>query len=242
MKTVALLCVALLVAAGALAAPPSKILVKYDVYRGYGEGLINALKTKWSGATISSFMGNTWAAFDSALTTGTWNVVIVEGHNYRGVTTQYQHLADWYNKGVGPLFYTDWYMYGSYNNVLETAMGAGNGIRLAMPPRPHYAWATTHPICTGITTWTYGNPGYGTGGNALPWTTATPVTGWTTTQTPSQGGIMIAPKKYSIISGYMPSLNLTQGEKIWANILEYMWSNYTSIAPTSLGKVKALYK
>ncbi len=242
MKNVLLIIVALVVATSVLAAPPSKILVKYDVYGGYGNAVINALKAKWSAATITSYAGNTWPVFISQLTTGTWDVVIVEGHNYRGTsTTQYQALATWYNTKPGPLFYTDWYMYGSLNNVLETAMGAGNGLRKAMPPKPHYAWVTTHPICSGITSWTYGNPGYGTGGNGMPWTTATPVTGWTSSSTPGQGGIMVAPDKHSIISGYMPSLNSSQGEKIWANILEFMWGS-SSVSPQSLGKVKALYK
>ena len=75
----------------------------------------------------------------------------------------------------------------------------------------------------------------------MPWTTATPVTGWTASSTPGQGGIMVAPDKISIISGYMPSLNTTQAEKIWANILEFMWAS-SSVSPQSLGKVKALYK
>ena len=146
MKKVLLIIVALLIATSALAAPPSKILVKYDVTGAYGMAVINALKTKWSAATITSFSGNTWAAFTSQLGSGTWDIVIVEGHNYRGVASQYQALATWYNTKPGPLFYTDWAMSASYNNVLETAMGAGNGTALRMPPKPHFTWVTTHPI------------------------------------------------------------------------------------------------
>jgi hypothetical protein len=241
-KKVLLIIVALLIVTSALAAPPSKILVKYDVYGGYGNAVITALQAKWSGASITSFSGNTWPAFISQVNTGTWDIIIVEGHNYRGTTTsQYQALATWYNKKVGPLFYTDWYMYGSLNNVLETAMGSGNGLRKAMPPKPHYAWVTTHPICSGVTSWTYGNPGYGTGGNGMPWTTAVPVSGWTASSSPGQGGLLVAGDKRSIISGYFPSLNTTQAPKLWANILEFMWAS-TSVSPASLGKVKALYK
>lgn len=243
-KKVLLIIVALLIATSALATPPSKILVKYDVYGGYGMAVIDALKAKWSAATITSYQGSTWGAFDNALRTGTWNIVIVEAHNYTSSSTShYTNLASWYNRHIGPLFYADWGASGSYNNVLETAMGAGNPTRLAMPPRPHYAWVTTHAICTGITNWTYGHPsGYTTGGSAYPWTTATPVTGWTSTLQAGQGGIMVAPDKHSVISGYFPSLNTTQARKLWANILGFMWTGSTSVKPESLGKVKALYK
>ncbi len=223
-------------------AQPSKVLVKYDVYGGYGQAVITAIQTKWSGATITSYSGSTWPAFDSALTTGSWDVVIVEAHNYTSFSSShFSNLASWYNRKVGPLFYANWYAYGSYDAVLETAMGSGNPTRLAMPPRPHYAWVTTHAICSGMTNWTYGNPGYGTGGGAYPWTTATPVTGWTSSLQAGQGGIMVANDKRSVISGYFPSLNTTQAAKLWDNLLGFMWGS-SAVAPESLGKIKSLYK
>ncbi len=243
MKNVTLLCVAVLVAAGALAAPPSKIIVKYDVRSGYGEAVITALKTKWPTANITSYSGSNWRSFNTALTTqGPWNVVVVEAHYYTTSTaSHYQNLANWYKSKVGPLFYADWAMWRPYNAVLETAMGISNPAGVRMPPKAHYAWATTHAICSGITSWTYVNPGYGYGGNAIPWTTATPVTGWTEKQTTGRGGICVAPDKRSIVSGYFPSLHKTQAAKLWANILEFMWPS-VGVAPASLGKVKALYK
>ena len=240
-KKALLIIVPLLVATSALATTPSKILVKYDVYGGYGMAVIDALKAKWSAATITSYQGSTWGAFDNSLRTGTWNIVIVEAHDSPGNTTQYQHLADWYNKKVGPLFYADWSADRTYNNVLETAMGASNPTAVLMPPKAHYAWVTTHAICSGITSWIYENPGYRIGGQAYPWTTATPVTGWTPTLQAGQGGIMVAPDKHSVISGYFPSLNTTQARKLWENILGFMWTGSTGVKPESLGKVKALY-
>lgn len=239
----AVLVVAVVCFATAVWAQPSKILVKYDVYGGYGQAVITALQAKWPTATITSFSGATWPTFDSQLVSGTWDVVIVEAHNYPGNATQYQHLADWYNKKIGPLFYADWSASGSANNVLETAMGASNPTAVRMPPVAHYTWVSTHPICVGVTSWAYANPGYGTGGNAYPWTTATPVTGWTATSTPGQGGIMVAADKRSVISGLFISLNTstTVAAKIWSNVLDFMWGG-SGVAPQSLGKIKSLYK
>jgi hypothetical protein len=243
MKKVTLLCVALLVATSALAAPPSKIIVKYDVYGGYGQAVITALQTKWSGATITSFQGSTWPSFDSSLTSGTWDIVIVEAHNYPGTSTQYQHVADWYNKHTGPLFYADWSMNRGTSSMLVTAMGASVPTSIPMPPAAHYTWVSTHPICAGVTSWAYANPGYGIGGQRMPWTTAVPVTGWTTTQTAGQGGIMVAADKRSVISGLFISLNTSTSEaaKIWSNVLDFMWGT-EGVAPTSLGKVKSLFR
>ncbi|HUV87897.1 MAG TPA: hypothetical protein VMX79_12390 [bacterium] len=243
MKKVALLVAFVLVATSVLAADPSKIIVKYDVFSGYGEAVITALKAKWPTATITSYSGATWPTFDSQLVSGTWDIVIVEAHNYPGTATQYQHMADWYNKKIGPLFYADWSMNNGNSSMLVTAMGGSvpTSVPMTTPPAPHYAWATTHPICSGITNWTYGNPGYRVAGQRMPWTTAVPVTGWTTTQTPSQGGIMVAADKHSVISGYFPSLNTTQPATLWSNILDFMWGS-SGVAPQSLGKVKALYK
>jgi hypothetical protein len=241
-KKVLLIIVAVFILTSPLMAQPSTVLVKYDVYGGYGQAVITALQTKWSSATITSYSGSTWPAFDTALTTGTWSMVIVESHNYTSFSTShFTNLASWYNKKVGPLFYANWYGHGSYDAALETAMGVSNSTAVAMPPRPHYAWVTTHPICSGMTNWTYGNPGYGTGGQAYPWTTATPVTGWTSSSSPGQGGIVVANDKRSVISGYFPSLNTTQPAKLWDNILGFMWGS-SAVAPESLGKIKSLYK
>ncbi len=244
MKKVILLIAALFMLASAWAADPTKILVKYDVYGGYGEGVITALKAKWSAATISSFNGSTWPAFDSALTTqGPWPMVIVEAHNYPGAAAQYQNLANYYNSKVGPLFYADWSMNRGLNGPLLTAMGVTSAAGIPMPPIAHYTWNASHPICTGVTSWTYGNPGYGTGGQRITWATAVPVTGWTATQTPGQGGICVAPDGKSVISGLFISLNTSPTEmaKIWSNVLTFMWGG-SGVAPASLGKVKALYR
>ena len=239
----AVLVVAVMCFATAVWAQPSKILVKNDVTGGYGQAVITALQAKWPTATITSFLGATWPAFDSQLVSGTWDVVIVEAHNYPGAAAQYQHMADWYNKKVGPLFYADWSMNRGLNGPLLTAMGVTSTSALAMPPRPHYTWVPTHPICVGVTSWAYANPGYGVGGQAISWSTATPVTGWTSSSTPGQGGICVAPDKRSVISGLFISLNAspTEAAKIWANTLEFMWVS-SGVAPTSLGKVKALYR
>jgi hypothetical protein len=240
MKKLALLLAMVAVASMAFAQPPSKIIVKYDVYSGYGEQLITALKTEWPTAIISSYNGNTWLAFQTALETGTWNVVVVEAHFYEIFrTSPFSALASWYIAKKGPLFFAYFDAGRTYDDVLETAMGVGSAVPLSMPQKAHFAWTTTHPITTGITDWRYNNPGYAIGGIRYTTSTASAVTGWTSTPQAGQAGICVANDKFSIISGYFPSLKYTGSATLWSQILKFMWSGYSPVQPASMGKIKA---
>jgi len=229
-----------LIAGAAMAAPPDTVLVEYDVYGGYGQAVLDAIDALWPSATVDSHNGD-WAGFIADLNAGDYDVVICEAHNYTSFTpSDFQALADYYNDG-GRVFYADWYMSGGYANVLFNALGVNSASGIYMPPVTHYTWDTSSLIVQGVSDWTYGDPGYGVGGNRLTVGTADPVTGWTASETSGQGGICCAPDGYSICSGYFPSLNTSDPEGLWTNILNYMWPNNDSIQPTSLGKLKAQF-
>lgn len=240
--TVALLCGA---AAVAPAADPGKILVCYGILGAYGSYFVPTIKTTFPGSTVTSFPDNQISAFVTALKTGgPWDMALYATNNYRSNrTSDYQAMADYYNKKRGPFFFNDWGIHYAYENPIKTAMGVSCTYRLTMPPKPHFTWVSTHPLVKGITNWTYGNAGVGTAGHPLTWTTATPVTGWTPTSTAGQGGICYATDKHSVFSGYKIHCILDSPQKLYTNILNYMWDGYNvGVEPASLGKVKAMYR
>ncbi|MCK7506571.1 MAG: hypothetical protein MZV70_22595 [Desulfobacterales bacterium] len=57
------------------------------------------------------------------------------------------------------------------------------------PVVPHYAWSTGHPICAGISDWSWADPGLGILNCRFTVGTATPVTGWSSSPTAGQAGI-----------------------------------------------------
>lgn len=226
------------------ATDPAKLIICWGEYGGYGQYLIPAAKAVFPGSQITSFPDTNITGFISALKNqGPWDMAVWAGLNYRSLSTSdYQAFADYYNSKKGPAFFNDWGMHYPVEDPLHTAMGVSCTSRYTMPPRPHYGWVTTHPICSGITNWTFGNPGVGTAGHPLTTTTATAVTGWTTTPTTGQAGICYCTDKHSVISGYKVHCILDSPTKLWTNILNYMWDGYTGVEPSSLGKVKAMYR
>lgn len=248
MRKICVITVALLCGAAALApaADPGKILVCYGILGGYGTYFIPTIKTTFPGSTLTSYTDNQISAFVTALKTGgPWDMVLYATNNYRSLSTSdYQAMADYYNKHIGPFFFNDWGMHYSIEDPIHTAMGISCTYRLTMPPKPHYTWIATHPICKGITNWAYGNAGVGTAGHPLTLTTATAAaTGWTTSPAAGQAGLCVAPDKHGVISGYKIHCILDSPQKLYPNILNFMWDGYTvGVQPASLGKVKAMYR
>lgn len=227
----------------AYADDPENVLVEHDVYGGYGMAVLNAIDDLWPDAYVEAYNGN-WAGFISALNGSTdWDVVIAEAHNYTSFTSSdFQAMADWYDDEDGPLFYADWYMHGGYSSSLLTAMGVNYSNYVSMPPQPHYIWDDTHPIFDGVDDLSYGDPGYGVGGQRINVDDAVPISGWTSSESDGQAGICIANDESSIVCGIFPSLVLDDPEYLWANILTFMWSPYTGVQPASLGVIKAMYQ
>jgi len=233
----------LLVVTLCFAAEPANIIVKYDIYGGYGDAVMTALGNLYPSANIVGYSGSTWTSFTTDLTGGTdWDMVICEAHNYYDTTgSAYTAMNTYYTGGEGPVFYAEWSM--SYATTLLSSMGVTGSSPVYMPPATHYVWDDTHDITSGIADWTYSDPGYGTGGRALTVSDATPVTGWTATETAGQGGICVANDGYSVASGYFPSLKTTDAVALWEQMLTFMWTTFdggTTVVNTSWGGIKAL--
>jgi hypothetical protein len=226
----------------ALAQDPTVITIEYDDYNGYGTAPLTAITNLWPACTVNSFNGNPagWAdAVDSST-----SIAIADMHNYTlQDAAAFSYLTDWYNDpALGPIWYADWGMSQSYSDLLKTAMGVTAVSAVYMPPITHYLWEAGSPIGTGITDWSYADPGYGTGANRLTVGTATPITGWTATPTAGQAAICVAPDGNSIISGYFASLNPTQAVPLWENILNFMWgSSGPGLSPSTWGDIKTQF-
>jgi hypothetical protein len=226
----------------ATAQDPTVITIEYDNYEGYGMAPLYAIAYLWPGCSIESFCGSP-AAWADAVDSET-SIAIGDMHNYAlQDEAAFSHLTDWYNDpALGPMFYASWQMYAPTDDVLMQAMGITEASQIQMPPIEHYLWQAFSPISMGITDWSYVNPGsYSIGGSRLTVSTAIPVTGWTNTPMPGQAGLCIANDGQSIVSGYFPSLNPTQSNVLWRNILSYMWgSSGPGLTPMTWGSIKTL--
>ena len=223
----------------AMAQDPTEILIKYDIYNGYGEALTDAIASLWPSCNMTGCLGQTWPQFITALDTGAWDMVIIEAHNYRGDTSNYNALVTWYQANEIPVFFADWSMSNpSYGLIFAQELGAvsvanGGGVV------PHYTWDAGHPITDGISDWTFNDPSYGTTynminvGSRAPY----PVTGWTASSSPGMAGICVCDDGFSVLSGYFPSL-ANDGQNIWENILDFMW-NGVGLTPSTWGHIKA---
>jgi hypothetical protein len=106
----------------------------------------------------------------------------------------------------------------------------------AAPVIPHYAWNTSHPICDGISDWSWFDPGLGIVNGRVTVSTATPVTGWTSTPTAGQAGIVVCPDGSSIVSGFTVAYS-TDAVDIWTNIIQFMYGD-VSLTPSTWGSIK----
>ncbi|OGD71844.1 MAG: hypothetical protein A2Y64_08340 [Candidatus Coatesbacteria bacterium RBG_13_66_14] len=231
MKKVALLLTVLVVAA-AFAQDPDAIIVKYDSTYG-GNYLAGALGSLWPGCSVTYYDGNTWPTFITGLTGGTWDMCIVAAINYTSFTTSDYTALTTYYTDYAKLHYVNWYAHGSYDSGLETAMGAGNPTSMGFTSA-HYVWDAGHDIVDGIDPWTLDMHGWGFGGyhHRYPWTTASPVTGWTATETSGQAGLMEAENGEGVITGlYASYMGGGQEQELWENILEFMWGGEPDLEP-----------
>jgi hypothetical protein len=229
MKKLVLL-LAILVATTVLAQDPEDVIVKYDNAYG-GNYLANAISNLWPGADVTYYDGNTWSTFMSALSGGDWDVCVVAAmyYTYFG---DYSPLVNFYND-VGRLHYFDWYAHGSYNNSLESAMGASNPSSMGFTSS-HYVWDAGHDIVQGIDPWTLDMHGWSFGvyHHRFPWTSALPITGWTSSESSGQAGFMEAENGMGIITGlYASFIGGGQEQMLWENILNFIGGGEPDLEP-----------
>jgi len=224
-----------------LAQDPANILVYYDYYAPTGDAVLTALSNLWPSATVlpcSGWPGSMYTQFNDALSTGTWDLVIVESWYAANTSLNWSGLATYYTNG-GRLYASSWQWTGG-QSVVATAMGVTAETPL-MNLQPMYVWDPASPIVDGISDWGQFDPGINVKNCAFTVGTATPVTGWTTNPTAGQAAICVAPDGYSVISGYTPAY-ANQGVAIWENILQFMWSgSEPGLTPTTWGDIKTQF-
>ncbi len=235
--------VVLVASALLIAQDPTNILVYYDASGGYGDAVLTACENLWPTCNVYPASGNPggmYTQFNDALTTGSWDIVVVESWYADSDQLSWTGISSYY-AGGGRLYVSTWeWLNGTSGQMaLANAMGVTSAAPFGAPVIPHYAWETSHPICAGITNWGWSDPGLGLLNARFTVGAATPVTGWSASPTAGQAGIVVAIDGKSVISGFTPAY-ATQGVAIWENILEFMWEG-TSLTRSTWGEIKSSF-
>jgi len=254
-KKILLIIAVLAIAGGAYAADPTNILIKSDDDVGgapFDHVWEDAATSLWSGANVEVYYNDTFTAFITALVGDTWDIVIVDAFNIRTIVpADFTDMAGYFTGG-GNMYYSSWGMkLGGDEETMMNTMGASYAGSFYASPSQHYAWDAGHDICDGITDWMNVSHGAskGTWGINLNADSATPVTGWTASETAGRAGICISPDNgspngYSIVSGlFVLAMPTGEDAALAENILDFMWDDdIVSIKSASLGEIKATFK
>jgi hypothetical protein len=244
MKILGLLLV--LAVGAALAQPPANILVYHDINNGYGDAVLTAIGNLWPGVNLESYTGQPGGQqvqFNTAFNgTTDWDIVILECWFANTNTIDWPSITDAYdtNTGSAVFFVSNWQFNSGTNGQMALANKMGvTGPTDLMSIMPHYLWDAGHPIGAGISDWSQVDPSIIRKGISWWWVAATPVTGWTPTETNGEAGICVAGDGSSVISGYAPAYSV-EGLAIWTNILTFMWGE-TSLERSTWGEIKTMF-
>lgn len=216
-------------AVAALAQDPGNVLIYHDVYGGYGDTVDTAAQALWPSANVEAYTGQPGgqqAAFNTALNGGTdWDIVVLECWYANTNDIDWAAIKTLYDAGDVILYVSNWQWAGSSGQAaLGNAMGVTTFSGFGSPVIPHYAWDAGHNICDGITDWGWADLSLGILNCRMTVSDATPVTGWTASETAGQAGICVANDDYSVISGYTLAYS-AQADVLWTNIYSWMWRN-----------------
>jgi len=227
----------------ALAQPPSEILIYYDLYPPYGSAVVDACISLWPAANVmalTGYPGAQQAAFNTALTTGTWDIVIIESWYANSDPVDFSGVATYFTGG-GKVYAScwEWQNGTSGQMTLLGALGVTGVTTISGSVIPHYAWETGHIICEGITDWGWQNPGLGVLNNRFTVGTALPVTGWTASATVGQAGICASDNGNGVVSGYTAAY-ANEAQPLWENILVYLWGD-VALDRATWGEIKTMF-
>jgi len=226
--------------AGCLFAQPTDILVYHDISGAYGNAVITAIGNLWPSCNVVNCSGGTsgYATFNAAMTSQEWDIIIAEMWYYNTDDMAWGTLNDISDTTV--LFVSSWEWENGHLRQMNLAnsLGVTATSPIYSPVIPHYAWDAGHPICSGITDWGWADPGLGILNARMTVSTATPVTGWTSSSQAGQAGICVAPNGQSIISGFTPAY-ANDAVNIWENLLEFMAGGGGALQQTTWGAIKA---
>ncbi|HUT99240.1 MAG TPA: Ig-like domain-containing protein, partial [bacterium] len=188
--------------------------------------LSSAISSLWPSCSATYYDGSTWPTFISALTGSDWSMCIVAAINYTSTTSSdWAALVNWYTD-YAKLHFFDWATNYGYSTGLINAMGASSPVTMGFTAS-HYVWDSGHDIVQGIDPWTLDMHGWGFGvyHERYNWSTASPVTGWTASETANQAGILEAENEEGVITGlYESFIGGGQEQQLWENVLDYMWT------------------
>ncbi len=213
----------------ALAQDPANIPIYRDSYAGYGDTVDTAAQALWPSANVEDYTGepgSRQAAFNTALDGGTdWDIVVLECWYASTEDINWASLLTHYNDGDFVLYVSNWQWAGSAGqSALGNAMGVSAFSTFGTPIVDHYAWDAGHDICSGVTDWSWANPGLGILNCKFTVSDATPVTGWTASSSAGQAGICVANDGRSVISGYTLAYT-AQADVLWTNVYSFMWED-----------------
>jgi len=233
-------------AVAANAQDPANVLIYQDLSGGYGDAVVTAAGNLWPSANIEAYNGNPGgqqAAFNTALASlgDGWDIVVIESWYANGNDLNWGVVNDLYDTGAIKVFASTWQWSSgtSGQGALGNAMGVSSFSTFGAPVIPHYAWDAGHSICDGITDWGWADPGLGILNCRMTVSTATPITGWTSSSSAGQGGICVANDGCSVVSGYTPAY-ANESIAIWENILGFMW-NDTALERETWAGIKASF-
>lgn len=240
MKFVA--CLALLLTAAAFSQDPANILVYYDMSGGYGDAVLTAIGNLWPSCTVNSYTGGTagYTSFNSDMASQAWDIIICEMWYYNTDDLNWAMLNDIHDTTIMYVSSWEWENGTSGQMTLAGNLGVSATSPITGSVIPHYAWETGHPICNGISDWGWNDPGLGTLNARMTVSTATPVTGWTSSSSAGQAGICVAPNGQSIISGYTIAYT-NEAVAIWENVLDFMWTGGSPLERTTWGEIKSSF-
>lgn len=234
-------------AVGALAQGPDNVLIYHDIFGGYGDAVVTAAGNLWPTANIQSYTGEPGSqqlAFNTALSSlgDGWDIVVVESWYANGDDLYWGGLNDLYDTGAIKLFASTWQWSsgGSGQGALGNAMGVSGFATFGSPVISHYAWDAGHDICSGITDWSWNDPGLGVLNCRMTVSDATPITGWTASASAGEAGICVANDGNSVISGYNPSY-ANEGVAIWENIFTFMWGSSGALESDTWAGIKTSF-
>lgn len=232
----------LIVAATAVAQDPVNILIYHDSFGGAGEDVLTAVNNLWSSANVMAYTYSTggMTAFNADLITYGDDLDIIIIDCWCG----FENDLDWdavkvlYDAGTVRVFASCWKW--SSAATLGNAMGI-TGYSDISTVIPHYAWDSGQAITFGITDWSWSPPsGPAIINIRMTVSDATPITGWTETETTGEAGICVANDGYSVISGYTPAY-ANQSVALWENILEFMWLGQQALQSGTWAGIKTAF-
>ncbi len=222
-------------------AEPTDILVYHEVQSGYGTAVIDAINILWPSVNLSAHTGGEagMLAFNAELGAQNWDIIITECWYYDTDDLYWPGINDLYDTGAAAIYASCWEWNGGTSNQigLANAMGVTGVSEISGGVIPHYAWEPTHPICDGISDWSWADPGLGVLNARFTVSDATPVTGWTSSPTSGEAGICVANDGISVISGFTAGYAI-EDVAIWTNILEFMAGEPGSLESTTWGDIK----